>query len=84
MPRSKSSSGKVKDVCEVSLREEVKEALRAVLSDASAPAAAKASAGRTLLEQFPDENVPGGRRRAAEMTADEIDAEIERLQRAKQ
>jgi hypothetical protein len=39
---------------------------------------------RTLLEQFPDESVPGGRRRAAEMTADEIDAEIERLQRAKQ
>lgn len=63
-----------------SLRDEVKEALRAVLRDVGASAAAKASAGRTLLEFYDDaENSPGRGRRSSEMTVEELDAEIARL-----
>ncbi|UQD96077.1 hypothetical protein [Bradyrhizobium japonicum] len=66
-----------------SLRIEVREALRAVLSSPTASAAAKASAARTLMEYFDDEPDAGGGRRASEMSADELDAEIARLTRAK-
>lgn len=47
-----------------------------VLSDSSASAAAKASAGRTLLEYFDDGPGPGRGARLAEMTEGELDAEI--------
>jgi hypothetical protein len=61
-----------------SLRDEVREAMRAVLRDPAASAAAKASAGRTLMEFFAEE-APGRGRRSTELTVDELDAEIARL-----
>lgn len=57
------------------LRETVKEALLNLLKDPEASAAAKASAGRTLLQYF-DHETPAGRRRGADMTAAELDAAI--------
>lgn len=65
-----------------SLRNEVREALRALLSSPTASAAAKASAARTLMEYF-DDGDDGSGRRATEMTADELDEEIGRLTRAR-
>jgi hypothetical protein len=62
------------------LREEVKQALRDVLRDKDASAAAKASAGRTLLEYFSDsESAHLNARRGADMSAAELDAMIARL-----
>jgi hypothetical protein len=61
------------------LRDVVKEALLTVLKDESASAAAKASAGRTLLEYFDDSANARDSKRGAELTIDEIDAAIERL-----
>ena len=86
MPKSRETSKRQEEKPNVNLigglREEVREALRAVLSDKSASAAAKASAGRTLMEYFDDaENGPGRGRRATELSADELDAEIARLTR---
>ena len=88
MPRSK-RSGNVRgtDVSEpkesnghgTSLREEVKQALRNVLADPEASAAAKASAGRTLMEFFGEDANAIAARSSREMTASEIDAEIARL-----
>ena len=64
----------------VSLRDEVKQALRDVLRDKAASAAAKASAGRTLLEYFDDsESTHASARRGADMTAAELDDAINRL-----
>ena len=58
------------------LRTEVKELLLAILRDPSAPATARASAGRTLIEMdAADSGVDGGRP-ANELTAEEIDAEL--------
>ena len=58
------------------LRVEVKELLLTILRDTSAPATARASAGRTLIEMdAADSGVDGGRP-ANELTADEIDAEL--------
>lgn len=59
-----------------SLRDEVKESLRSVLRDPGASAAAKASAGRTLLEYFDDTETHASARRGADMTAAEIDHAI--------
>lgn len=58
----------------------VREALLAVMDDAGAAAAAKASASRTLLEWFADEKA-GPQKPLAEWSADELDAEIERVSR---
>lgn len=63
---------------QASLRDEVREALRRVLSDNSASAAAKASAGRTLLEYFDDGSAAGAGRRSVELSLEELDAEIAR------
>jgi hypothetical protein len=61
----------------VSLRQEVKEALREVLRSKDASAAAKASAGRTLLEYFDDsESSHASARRGADMTIAELDHAI--------
>lgn len=62
------------------LRAIVREALLAVLSDPQGSAAAKASAGRTLLEHFSEEN-QGFNVRGADMTAAELDSAIARLKR---
>lgn len=80
---SKPSGGtsKQSSVAVPSLRDEVRQALRGVLKDKAASAAAKASAGRTLLEYFEGESAIESRRgrRATELTADELDEEIARL-----
>jgi hypothetical protein len=58
MPRgriSASASAQTK-----SLRDEVREALLTVLRDSEAPAAARASAGRTLIEHFDDQPPAAG------------------------
>jgi hypothetical protein len=67
----------------VTLRQTVKQALLNVLLDVSASAAAKASAGRTLLEYFDDaEHARGASgKRSAELTLDELEREIESLKR---
>jgi hypothetical protein len=62
-----------------SLRSEVKQALLMVLRDPAASAAAKASAGRTLLEYFESDNSSATKRRGAEMSAAELDAAIAEL-----
>jgi len=58
------------------LKEIVKEALLNVLSDPEASAAAKASAGRTLLQYFNEQDQGLSGRRGADMTAAELDAAI--------
>ena len=61
----------------VSLRNEVKESLLSILRDPGASAAAKASAGRTLLEYFDDsESSSTTARRGADMSAAELDQAI--------
>jgi hypothetical protein len=62
-----------------SLKQEVRNALLGVLRDNTAPATARASAGRTLYEMFKDEAQPDGDKPAAELSVDELDREIERL-----
>jgi hypothetical protein len=59
----------------------VREALRNVLHSSTASAAAVASAGRTLLEFYGEASGTdsGGGRRSSELTAGELDAEIDRL-----
>ena len=62
------------------LRNEVKESLLSILRDPDASAAAKASAGRTLLEYFDDsETTHASARRGADMSAAELDAAIAEL-----
>jgi hypothetical protein len=61
---------------QASLRSIVKEALLNVLKDQEASAAAKASAGRTLLQYFDNETNDLARRRGADMTAAELDNAI--------
>jgi hypothetical protein len=62
------------------LREIVKQALLKVLNDPKATAAAKASAGRTLLEHF-GESDQGVSARGADMSAAELDSAIARIVR---
>jgi hypothetical protein len=78
MLRPDGASEKVSVAPGTSLRDEVREALRAVLLDSLAPAAAKVSAARTLMEFFDDERDRGSGRRLSEML-DELDQEIARL-----
>lgn len=63
------------------LKQEIRDALLAVLREPGAPATAKASAGRSLLEFFiKDERDPDSDPTpATELSIDQIDAEIERL-----
>jgi hypothetical protein len=82
MPHSDGASEKVSISPGTSLRDEVREALRAVLLNSSAPAAAKISAARTLLEFFDDER-DQGLRRVSEMTLEELDQEIATLSQAR-
>jgi hypothetical protein len=73
-------SGKKKRNGSETLKQEVREALLGVLRDNTAPATARASAGRTLYEMFKDEE--GGSsdsKPAVEMSSEELDAEIARL-----
>jgi hypothetical protein len=51
-----------------------------ILRNNSNPATARATAARTLAEYFGDEAGAGGHKRAEEMTAEEIDAEIASIQ----
>lgn len=74
--QSKAPIGEQENSTGITLRSEVKQALLNVLRDPSASAAAKASAGRTILEYFSDSESSADRRRGAEMTAAELDAAI--------
>jgi len=65
---------------EASLRGIVKESLLTILEDQNASAAAKASAGRTLLEYFSEESATQ-RRRGADMSAAELDEAIAAIDR---
>jgi len=56
----------------------VRDALLGILADSGASAAAKASAGRTLMQFFADDNATA-KRRGADMTAAELDAAISQL-----
>ena len=82
MPRSRNSAeptGKDSSIPTAeALKGEVLDALRLVLKDKSAPAAAKASAGRTILEYFTEKDQGLSNKRSSEMTLDEIDAVIAR------
>jgi hypothetical protein len=63
----------------VSLKDEVKQALLEAMRDPSAPAAAKVSAARALLDHFSDgESANHSDKRGAELTATELDEEIAR------
>ena len=67
----------------VSLRAEVKDALLAILRDGAAPGSAKASAARTLAEfYFEDEDNAVERRPATELSIDELDEQIARMEKA--
>jgi hypothetical protein len=66
--QDKSSQGTLKD--------RVREALLAILDDSDASAAAKASACRTLMQFFREENQTLSGRRGADMTAAELDSMI--------
>lgn len=63
-----------------SLSDVIREELLSILKDAKAPASARASAGRTLAEYYGDSRSDGSRPLHA-MSADEIDAEIDRAQK---
>ena len=58
----------------------VRKALLELLNDPEASAAAKASAGRTLMQYFAEEGAPG-KRRGADMTTAELDQAISLAQR---
>jgi len=60
---------------QASLKAIVRKALLDLLNDPTASAAAKASAGRTLMQYFADESAPG-KRRGADMTTAELDDAI--------
>lgn len=60
---------------QAALKDIVRKALLELLNDPDASAAAKASAGRTLLEYFADESAPRNRR-GADMSSAELDAAI--------
>jgi hypothetical protein len=61
---------------QASLRSIVRKALLAILEDQEASAAAKASAGRTLMQYFNEDNQALSARRGADMTAAELDSAI--------
>jgi hypothetical protein len=66
-----------------SLRGEVRDALLGVLRSAGSPAMAVASAGRTLLEMMREEaENPSNQRPLIEMSAADIDEEIEHYKKA--
>jgi hypothetical protein len=58
------------------LRDIVRKALLAILDDSDASAAAKASACRTLMQFFREDNQTLSGRRGADMTAAELDSMI--------
>ena len=62
------------------LKDIVKQALLAILADPEASAAAKASAGRTLMQYFSEDNQGVSRKRGADMSAAELDAAIAELE----
>jgi hypothetical protein len=77
-PRAESMPDGLKTTA--TLKQIVKEALLSVLADSEASAAAKASAGRTLLQYFQEENESAAPR-GADMTAAELDSAIRRFRK---
>ena len=64
-----------------SLVDVIREELLTILKDRKAPASARASAGRTLAEMFGDNARADGSKPLHAMTADELDAEIDKVQK---
>jgi hypothetical protein len=65
---------------QTTLRDIVREALLGILADPEASAAAKASAGRTLMQYFSEDNQGLKGKRGADMSAAELDAAIAELE----
>jgi hypothetical protein len=65
---------------QASLRDVVKDAMLRILDDPDASAAAKASAGRTLMQYFSEDNQGFSGKRGADMSAAELDAAIAELE----
>jgi hypothetical protein len=65
---------------QTTLKEIVKDALLKILADSEASAAAKASAGRTLMQYCSEENQRLSGKRGADMSAAELDAAIAELE----
>jgi len=65
---------------QTTLKETVKQALLNILADSDASAAAKASAGRTLMQYFSEDNQGLSGKRGADMSAAELDAAIAELE----
>jgi hypothetical protein len=59
-----------------SLKEEVRDALLAVLRDPAASPTARAIAGRSLVQLIGDDNDPGDKKRPTELSIEELDEEI--------
>ena len=72
MASPEGSQGTLKDI--------VREAMLTILADREASAAAKASAGRTLMQYFSEENQGLRGKRGADMSAAELDAAIAELE----
>ena len=64
-----------------SLSDVIREELLTILKDRSAPASARASAGRTLAEMFGATSRADGGKAPHEMSAEELDAEIDKAQK---
>jgi len=65
---------------QATLKDVVKDAMLRILADPEASAAAKASAGRTLMQYFSEENQGLRGKRGADMSAAELDAAIAELE----
>ena len=65
----------------ISLKDEVRDALLAMLRDKTAPATARAHAARSLVLLLGEETTPGAQREASGMTIDELDAEIAAIEK---
>jgi len=58
------------------------ELLADIVRDRAAPASARASAGRTVLEELRDQHDPRDRKPASELTVQELDEEIAKAEKA--
>src|SRR6187402_3028223 len=65
---------------QATLKDIVREAMLRILADSEASAAARASAGRTLMQYFSEDNQGLKGKRGADMSAAELDAAIAELE----
>ena len=76
------AGGAIRKSTKISLKEEVRDALLAIVRDGAAPATARAHAARSLVLMMGEED-PGDRRPLSAMSLDELDAEIASIQQPK-